>query len=80
MPDDLAQAVAAEFRLLLKEQNLSGRTLAALCGIPTSNVAAKLRGDRPLDMADLEKMAKALRVTAAFVVARAEAARDHSSE
>lgn len=80
MPEDLAVAVAAELRLLLKQSGLSGRKLAEVSGIPTNNVAAKLRGDRPIDMADLERIAGALGVTAAFVVARAEAARDHSTE
>jgi transcriptional regulator with XRE-family HTH domain len=80
VPDDLTQAVAAELRRLVKERGLSGRKLAELSGIPTNNVAAKLRADRPIDMADLERLAAALGVTGAHVVARAEAELAHPSE
>jgi transcriptional regulator with XRE-family HTH domain len=80
VPADLAAAVAAELRLLVQQRKLSGRKLAELSGLPTSNVAAKLRGVRPVDMSDLARLAGALGVTAAYVVARAEAARDHSVE
>lgn len=73
-------AVASELGRLSKERGLSGRRLAEAAGIPVNNVAAKLRAVRPIDMTDLEKMAGALGVTASFVVARAEAARDHPKD
>lgn len=77
MPEDLAKAVAAEVRRLIAERGWSGRELAQRTGLPTNSVATKLRGDRGLDFDDLDRIAEALGVTVAHVVARAEAARSH---
>lgn len=79
MPQDLADAVAAEVQRLITERGLSGRELARRTGLSTTAMAGRLRGDRGMDFATLQAIAEACDVSVAYIVARAEAEVAHSS-
>lgn len=79
MSEDLAQAVAAEVRRLLDERRWTGRELARRTGLAHNTLAVKVRGERPLDVNEVDAIAAALGIPAAQLIARADAVRSHPS-
>lgn len=78
MPEQLAQAVAAEVARLLDDRGMSGRELARRTGIPQRSMAEKLAGRRPLDLDDVAAVCRALDVTVPDLLSWAE--RSHPFE
>lgn len=62
MSDALAQAVAAEIRAESGRQRVSGRELARRIDEPVTTVSRWLRGDTPVGLDELDKIATALEV------------------
>src|SRR5690606_22378013 len=59
----LSDLVAEEIRARLARQRLSGRELARRLGVSASWVSYRLTGSQPIDLNDLERIAKALGVS-----------------
>lgn len=79
MPEDLADAVAAEVRRLLAERGWTGRELARRTGIAHNTLAVKVRGERALDANEIGAIAAAFDMPPAQLIARADAVRAHPS-
>lgn len=61
-PRTLADSVAAEVRAQLARQRMSASALAKALGKSEMYVSRRLRGEMPLDLDDLERIASALEV------------------
>lgn len=70
----LSARVAAEVRAEQARQRLSGRDLARRVELPTSTVARWLRAETPMDLDDVERLARALGVSVSTLLTRAEQA------
>lgn len=61
-PGTLADSVAAEVRAQLARQRMSASALAKALGKSEMYISRRLRGEMPLDLDDLERIASALEV------------------
>ena len=67
-----AQATADEIRAELARRNLDQKNLAEMTGISTSYLSARLRGDLPFDLNDVEAIAIAFELAPNTLTERAE--------
>lgn len=62
MEASLSEQVAEEVRALLGRRRMSGRQLATAMGVSPSWINYRLTGRQPIDLNDMQKMARALGV------------------
>jgi transcriptional regulator with XRE-family HTH domain len=58
----LSEYVTAEIRAMMARRRVSGRQLAATLGVSQTWMSTRLAGSTPIDLNDLDKMARALNV------------------
>lgn len=68
MAQTTTERTAARIRGLLGERRLSVRQLAASMGVPSTTLARRLRGEYPLDLAELDSIAHVLGVTVSDLI------------
>lgn len=61
-PRRLSELVGKEIKVLLLRNDISGRQLAAKLGVSQTWLSSRLAGTTPIDLNDLEAIAKALNV------------------
>ncbi|RJO71434.1 helix-turn-helix domain-containing protein [Nocardia panacis] len=67
-----ALAVADEIRAELARRNLEQKTVVEVTGISSSYLSARLRGDKPFDLNDIETIAEALGMSPHTLLTRAD--------
>lgn len=70
---ELSLALAAQFRAEMGVARLSTRALAQKSGVPERTLARLISGDRTIDVAQMDKLCRALGLSIATMLERANA-------